>query len=159
MRLLLALVAALALAAPAFASEARPTLAELEKELVCPTCKTTLDMSDSPQADRMRAFIRQRIAAGDSKSEIKAQLVAQFGEGVLASPPKRGFDLLAWVLPLAGLAAGAAAVGAVAWRWSRGRAAGAAGAPVAAGAAATGRLDVDPELARRLDEELARFDG
>ena len=47
----------------------------------------------------MRTFIRARIAAGDTKSEIKRKLVDDFGEQVLASPPKRGFNLLAWVLP------------------------------------------------------------
>ena len=53
----------------------------------------------------MKEFIRQRIAAGDSKSEIKDQLVAQFGKGVLAAPEQNGFDLLAWVLPIVGLLA------------------------------------------------------
>jgi len=79
---------------------------------------------------------------------------------VLASPPKRGFDLLAWLLPLAGLAVAGGAVGAVAWRWSRARGGGGADVDDEARApSANGRVDVDPELSRRLDEELARFDG
>ena len=53
----------------------------------------------------MKAFIRARIAAGDSAAQIKASLVDQFGPAVLAEPPKRGFDLLAWLLPLAALGA------------------------------------------------------
>jgi len=158
MRLAALVLALLALgAAPAAASEERPTLAELEKELVCPTCRTTLDMSNAPQADRMRAYIRERIEAGDSKSEIKAQLVAQFGEGVLASPPKRGFDLLAWLLPLAGLAGGGLVVAVLVRRWSGTRPG--AAAPLAAGGAASGGTALDGDLERRLDEELARFDG
>ena len=72
------------------ASESRPTPAELESELVCPVCETTLDTSDAPVARRMKAFIRARIAAGDTKSEIKAKLVDQFGTGVLAVPPREG---------------------------------------------------------------------
>ena len=87
---LVAAVTALILAAPASASEERPTLAELETEVICPTCHTTLDQSSAPVAQRMRAFIRSRIAAGDTKSEIKNRLVVQFGEQVLASPPRRG---------------------------------------------------------------------
>jgi cytochrome c-type biogenesis protein CcmH len=146
-------------ASPALASEERPTLAELEPELVCPTCETTLDMSDAPVADRMRAFIRGRIAAGDTKSQIKAQLVADFGEGVLASPPRRGFDLLAWVLPLAGLLAAGSVVGVVAWRWSRAQPSAEEPAGVGANASMNGRGSLDPELERRLEEELARFDG
>ena len=93
------------LAAPALASERHPTLGELEGEVMCPTCKTTLDQSTAPIADRIRQFISARIAAGDTKSEIKAKLVAQFGPAVLAEPSKHGFNLLAWVLPFVGLGA------------------------------------------------------
>ncbi len=100
-RAVLVVVAALVLAGGAAASEERPTLEELERELVCPTCNTTVAMSNAPIADRMRAFIRARIAAGDTKSEIKAELVDEFGEEVLAAPPARGFNVLAWALPLA----------------------------------------------------------
>ena len=119
MRLLLTLMVALAIAPAALASEQHPTQAELEGELVCPTCHTTLDQSNAPIALRMKQFVRTRIAAGDTKSEIKAQLVAQFGKGVLAAPERSGFDLLAWVLPIAGLLAGAAVLTVLAWRWTR----------------------------------------
>ena len=144
MKVLAVGLAALVLAAPALASEERPTLSELEGEVICPTCQTTLDQSNSPVAARMRAFIRERIAAGDTKSEIKAELVEQFGPGVLAEPPRRGFELVAWVLPLVGLALGAVVVGALAWRWSR-------RAPDKA-------APLDSALERRLDDELARFE-
>jgi cytochrome c-type biogenesis protein CcmH len=140
---------ALVLAAPAAASEQRPTASELESELVCPVCETTLDTSDAPVARRMKAFIRERIAAGDTKSEIKSKLVADFGPAVLAVPPRKGFDLVAWILPLAALAAGAVLVGALTWRWSRRR----DDAPPPDEAA-----PLDPALERRLDEELARFE-
>jgi cytochrome c-type biogenesis protein CcmH len=118
-RVVLALLLALALAPAAQASEAHPTQAELEGELVCPTCKTTLDQSNAPVALRMKRFVAARIAAGDTKSEIKDQLVAQFGKGVLAAPEKEGFDLLAWVVPLIGLAAGAVVLSLLLWRWTR----------------------------------------
>ena len=147
-------LAALALAAPALASEQHPTLAELETEVMCVECHTTLDMSDSPFAARMRVHIRQMIAAGDTKSEIKAKLVDQFGEAVLAAPPKSGFNLLAWVLPLAGIVIAAGVVGLLAYRWSRGRKGEEAGEP-----STNGRFSLDPELERRLDEELARYDA
>jgi cytochrome c-type biogenesis protein CcmH len=145
---LAALFAALVCAATAAASESHPTLAELEKEIICPTCHTTLELSNAPIAERMRAFIRSRIAAGDTKSEIKAKLVADFGEGVLAAPPKSGFNLLAWVLPLAGLAVAAVVLALAARRWTRGRALPAGVGPP---------LDARDE--HRVDEELARFDG
>jgi cytochrome c-type biogenesis protein CcmH len=119
MRRLVLAALALAFVPAALASEAHPTQAELEGELVCPTCKTTLDQSNAPVALRMKRFIAARIAAGDSKSEIKDQLVAQFGKGVLAAPEKKGFDLLAWIVPLVGLAAGAVVLSLLLWRWTR----------------------------------------
>ena len=84
-------------------------------------------------------------------AEIKADLVDQFGPGVLAEPPKYGFDLLAWLLPLGLLVAGALGVGG-----SRG------GGAVDATRPTTARLRrtaLDPELERRLDAELERFDA
>lgn len=153
--LLLGMVVALVVAGAAGASEQEPTLAELEKELMCPTCKSILELSDAPVADRMRAFIRERIAAGDTKTEIKDALVAQFGEAVLAAPPKSGFNLLAWVLPLLGGAVAVGALGVALRRWSGTRSEpGTAPVP-----SANGRPRLDPELERRLDEELARFDA
>ena len=119
MRALAVALLALALAPAALANEEHPTQAELEGELVCPTCRTTLDQSNAPVALRMKAFVRRRIAAGDTKSEIKEQLVAQFGKGVLAAPETKGFDLLAWLLPVAGLLAGGAALSFLLWRWTR----------------------------------------
>jgi cytochrome c-type biogenesis protein CcmH len=144
-----AMAAALVLAAPAGASERHPTQSELEGEIVCPTCHTTLDQSDAPIAQQMKEFIRERIAAGDTKSQIQDKLVGLFGKRVLAEPPKEGFDLLAWLLPLGGILVGAGALAVGAWQWSRTRG-------PAAGVEPAG---LDPELERRVDEELARFDA
>ena len=129
---------------------AAPNPADLEAELVCPTCDTTLDQSNAPVAQRMKQIIRLHIAAGWTEAEIKADLVDQFGPGVLAEPPKSGFDLLAWLLPLGLLVAGALGVGIVAWGWSRRQDARDDEEP-------PGRLD--PELARRVDAELERYDA
>jgi cytochrome c-type biogenesis protein CcmH len=137
------------LAAPAAASERHPTQGELESELICPTCHESLDQSNSAIAQQMKQFIRKRIAAGDTKSEIKDRLVALFGKRVLAEPAKEGFDLLAWALPIGGVLIGAVALALGAWSWSRGREQG----PAPGGGA------LDPELERRVDEELARFDA
>jgi cytochrome c-type biogenesis protein CcmH len=156
---LAALAVALVLAAPALASDSRPTLADLEDEVMCPTCDgQTLDQSSAPAALRVKAFIRERIAAGDTKSEIKAKLVDEFGERILAAPPRRGFNLLAWLLPLLGLLTGAVVVGIAAWRWSHAGGEETEPPPAPEAASSNGRAPVDVELDRRLDEELARFD-
>ena len=110
---------AVVLVPAAHASEAHPTQAEVEAELVCPTCKTTLDQSNALVAQRMKRFIAARIAAGDTKSEIKDKLVARFGKGVLAAPEKEGFDLLAWVVPVVVLVGGALVLAVLLRSWTR----------------------------------------
>jgi cytochrome c-type biogenesis protein CcmH len=137
------------LAAGAGTAASPPSAADLESQIVCPVCETTLDQSTAPIAMRMKAFIRTRIAAGDSEQQIKDALVAEFGPEVLAEPPGGGFGLLAWLLPLGAVLVGALAVGFLVRTWSRSRDVG----------PAAGADDLDPELDRLVDEELARFDG
>jgi cytochrome c-type biogenesis protein CcmH len=129
------------------AAKKEVTLADLEDEVMCPVCPgETLEQSSSPAAQQVERFIAARIAAGDSKDEIKDRLVDEYGPRILAAPPKEGFDLLAWVLPLVGLLGGALIIGGAAWHWSRVREPAPDGAPL------------DPELERRLDRELADLD-
>lgn len=139
------LLAVLLLAPVARASERHPSQSELEGEVMCPVCGTTLDQSNAPAADQIKRVIASRIAAGDTKSEIKDRLVAEYGEAILAAPRRRGFGLLAWWLPLVGIVAAAAIVGVAAWRWSRGR------------DREPETPHLDPALERRLDDELARW--
>ena len=129
-------------------SAAPPKAANLESELVCPVCETTLDQSNAPIAQRMKAFIRARIAAGDSEQEIKDTLVAQFGTEVLAEPPGGGFGLLAWLLPLGAVVGGALVIALLIRTWSRRR---------PPPEPPDDRLD--PQLERLVDDELARFDA
>jgi cytochrome c-type biogenesis protein CcmH len=147
-RFLLVVAVALLIVPAARASEQHPTLAELEGEVMCPVCGTTLDQSNSPAAEQIKRLIRQRIAAGDTRSRIKSRLVAEYGQAILAAPERKGFGLLAWWLPIVGILAGALLVGAGAWRWSHAR-----DGDVPPGS----RLD--PALERRLDDELRRFEG
>jgi cytochrome c-type biogenesis protein CcmH len=146
-RLALVLAAALLAVPVARASEQHPTQAELEGEVMCPVCGTTLDQSNSPAAEQIKRLVARRIAAGDTKSEIEDRLVANYGESILAAPPHQGFGLLAWWLPIAGIVLAAAAVGFGAWRWSRAREPEPRAAPL------------DPALERRLDDELRRFEA
>jgi cytochrome c-type biogenesis protein CcmH/NrfF len=152
MRRLAAVLAALALigAAPAAASEQHPTQAEMEADLVCPACHEPLDESTSPIAQQMKAYIRRFIAEGWTKTEIENYFVKNLGPQTLGVPTKHGFDLVVWILPFGGIAIGAVGVGTAAWVWSRTR----TGDPVVPAGPA-----LDPALERRVDEELARYDG
>ena len=69
---------------------------------------------------------------------------------MLAEPPKSGFDLLAWLLPLGLLVAGALGVGVIAWGWSRRH--------DEPDEEAVDAHPLDPELERRLDAELERYE-
>ena len=122
-RVVAVLVAALVLAGPAAAcAHPRTSLGYMEGQVMCPTCHTTLDQSESAAAQRIEHFIQLRIDKCATAGEIKDELVANFGAGILAAPPRKGFDLLVWWLPIGGIILGAIAVAFGVWRWSRERA-------------------------------------
>jgi cytochrome c-type biogenesis protein CcmH len=128
----------------------KTTLPDVEDEVMCPVCGTALNLSGGPQADREREFIRRQIAAGKTKDEIKAALVAQYGEEVLAEPPKSGFSLTAWLVPIAAILLALSAIVLGLRRWRR------------AGRGGDGPHDpdrpLDPSERERLDSDLARYD-
>jgi cytochrome c-type biogenesis protein CcmH len=147
-RLLAVAALALALAAPAAACTKHASQGRLETLLVCPSCHTTLDQSDSDVAREMKSEVKQRIAACQSERQILDAMVDEFGPTILSTPRTSGFDLLAWVLPLGGAAAAAMALAVGARAWSRTRPGPRAELPTALG----------PEDERRVDEALERFD-
>jgi len=150
--LLLALLAALAtLMAPAGALGATPkaSLVDIEDEVMCTTCNVALNIAESAQADRQRVFIRGLIAQGLTKPQIKAALVEEYSEDVLALPVSDGIGWTAYAIPL-GL--GALLLGGLALllpSWRRRSAAG-------IGDEQAARLTSSE--ARRLDEDLFRYD-
>jgi len=137
----------LALAAPAAAACPQTSLGDLEDEVMCPVCGTSLGLAtESPQAQRERAFIQAQIDDCKSKDEIKDALVAEFGDEVLALPDDNGFDLAAYLVPLAILLGAGIAITVGVRRW-RARPAAAANGPVASS-----------RESKRLDDDLARYD-
>ncbi len=73
---------------------------------MCPDCVMILANCDCGFQEQMVALIKQKLAQGQSEAEIIQFFVAEYGEQVLASPPKRGFNLVAWVLPFAAILGG-----------------------------------------------------
>jgi cytochrome c-type biogenesis protein CcmH len=91
------------------------TLPDVEDEVMCVQCGTALNISQAPSADQERQLIREDIAKGMSKEEIKRHLVAEYGPKVLAEPHQR----TSWLVPvILGLLAIAAVVTTVR-RWRR----------------------------------------
>jgi cytochrome c-type biogenesis protein CcmH len=135
-----------ALAVPATAQEPRASLPDVEDEVMCTICGTLLAESQSPQAERERALIRDLIAQGNDKEQIKDALVAEYGPRVLATPSGTGFDLLAWLVPGIGIAA---AIGAIAFMLTRQRRRPRTGA---------GTPDLDSSDLSRLDRDMSSYD-
>lgn len=115
------LLAGSLLPAAAAATCQRTSLPAIEKEVMCPICGVPLVNAGGQQAENERDFIRERVEKCESKEEIKAALVAEYGEEVLAVPGTSGFDLAAYLVPIAGLALAATALAIGALRWRRAR--------------------------------------
>ncbi len=115
---------------------------EIFREVRCPTCNTPLDVSSSAAAEAIKDFIRTRVAKGQSKEQILGALEAEFGREVLATPPKKGFDLVAWLVPIILVLAALCVIPFVTRAWARKRAADAPLPPISA------------EDAARLEDEL-----
>jgi cytochrome c-type biogenesis protein CcmH len=133
----------------AAAAEAPTSLPVIERQVMCVTCKIPLNVAESPQAARERAYIQGLIDQGYGEAGIKRALVGQYGPTVLGLPATHGFDLAAYLVPL-GVVIGLVAVLAVTlrrWRMRSGERAGpAATAPLSAADSA------------RLESDMARFD-
>ncbi len=144
----LAALLALTPAALGQGAEPRTNLADIEDEVMCPVCGTTLELAEAPQAERERELIRRLIDRGLGKEEVKQALVAEYGEEVLSTPDTEGFDLWAWLVPGLGLLAAAIAI-AVGLSRARGR----RDPGDAPGA------ELSAEDSARLDAELSAYDG
>ncbi len=150
---LLAVLAVLACAgtAPAAAlAQARTSLPQIERQVMCVTCKIPLNVAESPQADRERAYIQELIDRGEGEAEVKRSLVGQYGATVLGLPSAHGFNLTVYLVPLAVVLALLATLALLLPRWRR---------------RARAQHDLEPERAplstadaARLESDLARFD-
>src|SRR3954470_3830996 len=127
----------------------KTSLADVEDEVMCPVCGVPLGLAtEAPQAQAERNFIQREAESCKSKQQIKDELVAQFGDRVLALPPDKGFDLAAYLVPVAILLVGIGAVATLAVKRRR--------APGEPAATATPALAGDD--AARLNADLDRYD-
>ena len=127
------------------------SLPAIERQVMCVTCKIPLNVAQSPQADRERAFIQSLIDRGESEAQIKRALVGQYGSAVLALPSAHGFDLAAYLVPLAALIALLTALAVLLPKWRR-----RARAQEHAHTVAAAKLSASDSA--RLEADLSRFD-
>lgn len=110
----LALVMGIMAARPASAL----TVREVEADLMCQCgCTMVLISCDCSTSEQMRELISKMIDEGQSKRQIVAFFVDQYGEDALAAPTKSGFNLTAWVFPFVAIAAGGAGIVFVLRNW------------------------------------------
>ncbi len=118
---------ALALLLPVLAWGAPPpgamneeTVRQIAAQLRCVVCQN-LSVADSPSemANQMRGIIRERLQGGDTAEQVMAYFVDKYGEWILLSPRPRGFNLLVWTLPFAGIGGGLLVILMLTRRWSR----------------------------------------
>ena len=148
--LVLCLSASAALGMGAAAAKPRASLPVIERQVMCVTCKIPLDVAQSQQANRERAFIQSLIDQGQTEAQIKRALVGQYGPTVLALPSAHGFDLTVYLVPLAAFLALLATLVVLLPRWRR--------HARDQGTRAIDAPQLSPTDAARLDADLARFD-
>jgi cytochrome c-type biogenesis protein CcmH len=147
---IMVIAAALSTAAPALAVQPDEILPNagleararnLSKELRCMVCQNqSIDDSDAPLARDLRLLVRERIATGETDSQVIDFLVARYGEFVLLKPRFTPHTLLLWLLPPLALIGGGLAL----WFYSRRR----------SNAGRTG----DPSLLHLTEDEEARLE-
>jgi cytochrome c-type biogenesis protein CcmH len=147
--LLLAVMAVATLgAAPPGGAVTEDQVRDVAANLRCVVCQS-LSVADSPSetANQMRAIVRERLAAGETPDQVTAYFVEKYGTWILLAPPRRGFDLLVWVVPFAGLALGLVLAVLAMRRWRR------------RSAAAAPPASVDETTRARIRREMAELDS
>ena len=99
----------LVFATPVFAQESisDDEVNEVAKGLYCPVCESTpLDVCPTLACADWRELIRDKLAQGETRDEIYAYFAQQYGDGVLAEPPRAGANLILWLFPVVAIVVG-----------------------------------------------------
>ena len=130
------------------------TQTEVSESLICYACPgEPLNIDRCSGGNQMRDVIQEMLDDGKSKPEILDYFVGQFGDSILTTVPKKGFNLIAYTGPFIGLLVGIPVAFLVLRRWgSKGREESAeqttSGAPTA----------LDDEMRLRIEKELSELD-
>lgn len=125
--------------------------------LMCPVCPSqTIDQAQVPISKQMRQLVREKLAQGESREQILGYFAGVYGQDILAAPPKTGFNLIAWTVPVLGVLAALTAGFFVLRSMS------APFAPDTPGPGTAGRSDTQEDLApylQAVDRELGITEG
>ena len=130
------------------------TPGNVSEQFIC-QCGCTLVLENCTHQEchsrsNMTDLINQKLDQGQSEAQITQFFVAQYGEQVLASPPKKGFNLTAWILPFAAMLFGGGVVYVALRKWVK------KGSRLQT-AAVDGSADGNEQYESRLEKELEDF--
>ena len=138
----------------------------IDRMLMCPVCPAqTIDQTEVTLAQQMRAQVRELLAGGASRAETLDWFRERYGPGIVAEPPRSGFNLIAWLAPgavvIIGLAGGVLALRAMRRPAGAGVSGGDGGLSIpgnATGGGTGSKADADEMLPwlDAVDRELAR---
>ncbi len=136
------------------AAQPKVTLEQVSSKVYCLCgCATTVDRCSDLHCKakaEIEGIITQDIAKGMDEPAILRDLVNRFGVRILAAPPAKGFDLLAWVLPGVALALGLTLVVVVVRRWRR---------KVSSAAESDRTPPVDDKILAAVEDEMKKMDS
>lgn len=147
--MILVVVLSLASAGTALAAGA-DNLMSVESQFICTTCHEPLELVSSPQALSEKQYLEGLLQKRLSMTQVKNDMVSQYGVAVLAKPPAHGFNLTVYILPPAVLLGGLALLAYTLPKW-RARSRLAAITPM------EGAEPLSSEESERLDAELETF--
>jgi len=103
--LIFGILVALAIAFPASAQEPNPTpsadeVNSIAKNMFCPVCENTpLDVCGTAACAQWRQQIADLLTEGYTEDEIYEYFALQYGDRVLAEPPRHGLNWLIYIAP------------------------------------------------------------
>jgi cytochrome c-type biogenesis protein CcmH len=129
---------------------------EIARELWCPLCNgVRLDNCELQACIQMREVISEKMMAGESKDQIKAYFVQQYGDVVLGQPSREGFNLIAWIFPILAAIVGAGWLAYLVMTWRRKRSTPAA---AASSTKVAGSRAEDSDYMKRVEQDLKKLD-
>lgn len=143
------------LALPVMAQTPTPNeINVVARELWCPLCNgVRLDNCELQACIQMREVIAQKLMAGESKEQIKAYFVEQYGDVVLGAPSRSGFNLIVWLFPGLAVVVGLGWMAYLVQAWRRRE----PGRPPATAAPSASQAAGDDYL-KRVEQELKQID-
>ncbi len=147
------------IAAPVTISARSAEVDEIASQLICQCgCYAVLNNCTHGECmvrDGMTQSIQDQLTSGKNKAQIIQTFVSQYGEAVLSTPPKQGFNLTAWIAPFAAIIVGGVVVWIAIKKWVR---RGKETAPEPVAITAPQNDDEDAKYRAQLEQDLKDFE-